>query len=92
MSRIGKKLIEIPQGVKVELSDKEIKLSGPKGELTEKIHQEIKPSLPIFALSAYNEQEMKEAHPGADFPVHLDKPLEPRALAKAWQACQTGQQ
>ena len=42
MSRIGKKLIEIPQGVKVELSDKEIKLSGPKGELTEKIHQEIK--------------------------------------------------
>jgi len=61
-------------------------------EATRKIHQEIKPSLPIFALSAYNEQEMKEAHPGADFPVHLDKPLEPRALAKAWQACQTGQQ
>ena len=42
MSRIGKKPIEIPQGVKIELSDKEIKVSGSKGELTEKIHPEIK--------------------------------------------------
>ena len=42
MSRIGKKLIEIPQGVKVEISDKEIKISGPKGELKQIIHPEIK--------------------------------------------------
>lgn len=42
MSRIGKKLIEIPQGVKVEISDKEIKVLGPKGELKETIHPEIK--------------------------------------------------
>jgi len=42
MSRIGKKLIEIPQGVKVEISDKEIKVSGPKGELKQAIHHEIK--------------------------------------------------
>jgi len=42
MSRIGKKLIEIPEGVKIEISEKEIKVSGPKGELTEKIHPEIK--------------------------------------------------
>jgi ribosomal protein L6P/L9E len=33
MSRIGKKPIEIAEGVKVEASANEIKVSGPKGEL-----------------------------------------------------------
>jgi large subunit ribosomal protein L6 len=42
MSRIGKKPIEIPQGVKVEIFEKEIKVSGPKGELKQAIHPEIK--------------------------------------------------
>ena len=42
MSRIGKKPIEIPQGVKVEVSEKEIKVTGPKGVLTQFMHPEIK--------------------------------------------------
>ena len=42
MSRIGKKPIEIPQGVTAEISDKEIKVSGPKGQLKQFIHHEIK--------------------------------------------------
>lgn len=42
MSRIGKKPIEIPEGVKVEISDKEIKVSGPKGELKQALHHEVK--------------------------------------------------
>ncbi len=42
MSRIGKKPIEIPQGVTTEISAKEIKVSGPKGELKQVIHPEIK--------------------------------------------------
>ena len=42
MSRIGKKPIEIPQGVKIETTDREIKVSGPKGELKQAIHPEIK--------------------------------------------------
>jgi large subunit ribosomal protein L6 len=33
MSRIGKKPVEIPQGVDVKLLDGEIKVKGPKGEL-----------------------------------------------------------
>jgi len=45
MSRIGKKLIEIPQGVKTEITEKEIKVSGPKGELKQAIHPEIKVEL-----------------------------------------------
>jgi large subunit ribosomal protein L6 len=42
MSRIGKKLIEIPQGVNVQIFDKEIIVKGPKGELKQFIHPEIK--------------------------------------------------
>ena len=41
MSRIGKKFIEIPQGVTVTVSDKEISVSGPKGNLTQVMHPEI---------------------------------------------------
>lgn len=41
MSRIGKKLIEIPATVKVEISGQDVKVSGPKGELKMNIHQDI---------------------------------------------------
>jgi large subunit ribosomal protein L6 len=34
MSRIGKKLIPVPKGVKVEVHDHTVKTSGPKGELS----------------------------------------------------------
>jgi len=33
MSKIGKKLIEIPENVKIEIKDKEVIVKGPKGEL-----------------------------------------------------------
>jgi large subunit ribosomal protein L6 len=42
MSRIGKKPIEIPEGVTAIISDKEIIVKGPKGELKQIIHHEIK--------------------------------------------------
>ncbi len=42
MSRIGKKPIEIPQGVTATVSEKEIIVKGPKGELKQVIHPEIK--------------------------------------------------
>lgn len=42
MSRVGKKPIEIPKGVSVELKDDEIWVKGPKGELKKKIPTEIK--------------------------------------------------
>lgn len=34
MSRIGNRKLEIPAGVKVEVEDKVVKVTGPKGELT----------------------------------------------------------
>ena len=34
MSRIGKKIIDVPEGVNVAISESEILTSGPKGELS----------------------------------------------------------
>lgn len=45
MSRIGKKPIEIPQSVKIEVIGQELKATGPKGELKINIHQDIKAEL-----------------------------------------------
>ncbi|MGD9201891.1 MAG: 50S ribosomal protein L6 [Chitinispirillia bacterium] len=41
MSRIGKKPIEIPDGVEVIQSEFDITLKGPKGSLTQKISKDI---------------------------------------------------
>ena len=37
MSRIGKQLIKIPEGVEVKINDSVITIKGPKGELNQKI-------------------------------------------------------
>lgn len=41
MSRIGKKIIEIPKDVKVEIKGKTITLKGPVGEEVLKIHDDL---------------------------------------------------
>ena len=41
MSRIGRKPITIPAGVQVTLKDGVVTAKGPKGELTQKFHQNI---------------------------------------------------
>lgn len=42
MSRVGKKPVQIPSGVTVELSGNAMKIKGPKGELQKKFHENIK--------------------------------------------------
>lgn len=42
MSRVGKKPIKIPENVKIEIEGQEVKISGPKGKMIQKIHPEIK--------------------------------------------------
>lgn len=42
MSRVGKLPVPIPSGVNVELGKGQIKVKGPKGELTEKLIPEVK--------------------------------------------------
>jgi large subunit ribosomal protein L6 len=43
MSRVGNKVIEVPAGVTVSVSDKnEVTVKGPKGTLTQKVNPDIK--------------------------------------------------
>ena len=42
MSRIGKNPITIPSGVQITLTNTEIKVKGPKGELTQALHRLVK--------------------------------------------------
>ena len=41
MSRVGKKLLEIPTGVTVTNNDNTVTVKGPKGELTRTFHSDI---------------------------------------------------
>ena len=45
MSRIGKKPIQIPDGIKVEMMDQNLKVLGPKGELQIELQRDIKVEL-----------------------------------------------
>jgi large subunit ribosomal protein L6 len=42
MSRVGKKPIQIPEGVEVKITSNMVTIKGPKGELQEEIRPEIK--------------------------------------------------
>lgn len=39
MSRIGKKIISVPSSVKVEIQGNNVKVKGPKGELSKEFHE-----------------------------------------------------
>lgn len=45
MSRIGRKPIIIPQGVQVDILGNNVKVKGPKGELNQVVHPDMKVSL-----------------------------------------------
>ena len=44
MSRIGKKAVEVPSGVNVDLDGRTINVKGPKGQLSQRLPEEIKVS------------------------------------------------
>lgn len=62
MSRIGKKPIIIPKGVKVEQSDLSIKVSGPLGSLQMNCHPRIKVQIDSSAEKVVVENEHPEVH------------------------------
>jgi large subunit ribosomal protein L6 len=41
MSRIGKKPVAVPSGVTAEVTGQEVKIKGPKGELSRTVHPEM---------------------------------------------------
>ncbi|UCF42691.1 MAG: 50S ribosomal protein L6 [Planctomycetota bacterium] len=62
MSRIGKKPIIIPKGVKVEWSGLSIKVSGPLGSLQMNCHPRIKVKIDSSAEKVVVENERPEVH------------------------------
>ena len=66
MSRIGKKLIEIPSGVKVEVKGQHVKVTGPLGNLEMDIHPMIKVKVQGSRLFAENDdadnRQAKQLH------------------------------
>jgi len=62
MSRIGKKPVEIPAGVEVNVDkDNVIRVKGPKGELNEKISRLIKVEMSGGALTVSRGNDGKES-------------------------------
>lgn len=59
MSRVGKKPIELPQGVKVELNQNVIKVKGSKGELSYNFPEGIKISVDGEKLMLDRSSELK---------------------------------
>lgn len=51
MSRIGRKPIVLPSGVKVAVADRTVSVEGPKGKLQFKVHPRMKVSLKENALA-----------------------------------------
>jgi len=61
MSKIGKKPVEIPASVKVELDEKEIKFSGPVGQMNLLIPKELKIEINGDLVHILADQKIKEA-------------------------------
>lgn len=60
MSRIGKKAIEIPEGVEVNIDGRKVIIKGPKGELSREVRPEIKVELKEGKIFVKPEIETKK--------------------------------
>jgi large subunit ribosomal protein L6 len=66
MSRVAKKPVDLPSGVEITLKDQNLKVKGPKGELTLDIHENVKVSQEDnqLAFAANEESKSAWAHAG----------------------------
>jgi large subunit ribosomal protein L6 len=51
MSRIGKKPIQIPEGVEIDVQPGNVKVKGPKGELVQQVNREMKVAIEDTTLT-----------------------------------------
>lgn len=62
MSRIGKKPIHMPSGVKVDIDSKHIAISGPKGSLTRNINPLVTIEIDKDHLIVKNVDDSRQSH------------------------------
>ncbi len=62
MSRVGKKPIDVPQGVKVEQKGQMVKASGPLGNLTLDVHPDIRVRVDDRQIMVINDQPESRWH------------------------------
>ncbi len=60
MSRIGKAPIPLPAGVSAELTDHNLKVKGPKGELSRQLHEEVEIAIEEQAIIVRRLSESKD--------------------------------
>lgn len=60
MSRIGKKIIEIPNGVKLDIKDSEVSVTGPKGTLSMTLTGDIRISVNGNEVTFTRDNELKK--------------------------------
>lgn len=60
MSRIGKKVVPLPQGVTATVKDRDVKVKGPKGELSLRVVEGVEVKLEKTGISV-TPKEMTEA-------------------------------
>ncbi|UFT99509.1 50S ribosomal protein L6 [Radiobacillus kanasensis] len=60
MSRIGLKILEIPEGVEVKLDGVTVTVKGPKGELTRNFHEDMKIKIEDNVLTVERPSDNKE--------------------------------
>jgi large subunit ribosomal protein L6 len=60
VSRIGKKIIEIPKGVTVTLNGNNVKVKGPKGELQRETHPNMKVEMKDNLIEVKRPDDVKE--------------------------------
>ncbi|MFZ2189942.1 MAG: 50S ribosomal protein L6 [Candidatus Magasanikiibacteriota bacterium] len=73
MSRIGKRTIQIPAGVTVDLKTDEILVKGPKGTLTRKLNDKVSVKIEdnVISVSVKNEDEKSERSLWGTFSSHI---------------------
>jgi large subunit ribosomal protein L6 len=59
VSRVGKKPISLPQGVKAEIKGQTVKVTGPKGSIEQAVHPNIKVSLAEGTLTVSRSSDEK---------------------------------
>ncbi|CQR48508.1 50S ribosomal protein L6 [Paraliobacillus sp. PM-2] len=60
MSRIGLKIIEIPEGVEIKNDNNKITVKGPKGELTRQFHEDMTINIEDNVLTVERPSDHKE--------------------------------